>query len=127
MPATRSVPRVGPQQGGDGADERGLAGAVRAEQGGDPAGLGDEVEPVEGVDVAEVLGEAGASMIGAMGCSWEGGGGCDGGRTVRERRNCAVVERSYGGRGLIVRRGSDSQVGLGERSSVRSHGTGSSP
>ena len=49
---------VGPQQRGDGADERGLAGAVGPEQGGDVAGLGDEVEAVEGVDVAEVLGEA---------------------------------------------------------------------
>ena len=35
-----------------------LPGAVGAEDGEDLAGLGDEVEPVEGVDVAEVLGEA---------------------------------------------------------------------
>ena len=66
MPATRSVPAVGPQQRGDRADEGRLAGAVRAEHGGDLAGLGDEVEPVEGADVAEPLGEAWASMIGGM-------------------------------------------------------------
>ena len=55
MPATRSVAAVGPQQGGDGAHERGLAGAVGAEHGGDGAGRGDEVEAVEGDDVAEPL------------------------------------------------------------------------
>jgi hypothetical protein len=57
---------VGPQQRGDCAHERGLAGAVRSRQGGHPPRLRHEVEPVEGPHVAEALGEARASMMGVM-------------------------------------------------------------
>ena len=46
---------VGPQQRRDRADERGLAGAVRPQERGDVTGLGDQIETVEGVDVAEAL------------------------------------------------------------------------
>ena len=46
---------VGGAERGDGADERRLAGAVRAEHGGDDAGRGDEVETVEGGDGTELL------------------------------------------------------------------------
>ena len=49
---------VGLQQRRHRPDERGLAGAVGAEHRGDLAGGGDQVEPVEGVDVAVVLGDA---------------------------------------------------------------------
>src|SRR4029450_2884269 len=49
---------IGSQQGGDRADEGGLAGAVGAEQGGDLTGVGDEVEAVEGAHLAEALGQA---------------------------------------------------------------------
>ena len=53
-------PGVRSQQRGHGADERRLAGAVRAEHGGDRAGRGDEVETVEGVRrVPNVLAQAG--------------------------------------------------------------------
>ena len=46
---------VGPQQRRHRAHERGLAGAVRPQERGDVAGLGDEIETGEGVDVAEAL------------------------------------------------------------------------
>ena len=49
---------VGLQQGRHCPDQRGLAGTIRAEHGGDLSGGGDEVETVEGVDVAVVLGDA---------------------------------------------------------------------
>ena len=47
---------VGPEKRGDRAHERGLTGAVGPEQRGDLPGLGYEVEPVEGSDLAEALG-----------------------------------------------------------------------
>ena len=58
MPATVRVPEVGCTRVATDADEGGLAGAVGPEDGEDLAPLGVEVEPVEGVDLAEVLGEA---------------------------------------------------------------------
>ena len=58
MPATASEPSSADAQRGDRAHERRLAGAVRAEHGGDRAGGGDEVEAVEGRDVAEALAQA---------------------------------------------------------------------
>ena len=57
-PPTSSVPACGFSKRGDGVDERRLAGPVRAEQGGEAAGLGDQVEPVEGHGLAVVLDEA---------------------------------------------------------------------
>jgi hypothetical protein len=51
-------PAVGPDERGDRADERGLAGAVGAEHGDHLAAVGDHVQPREGLDLAEALGEA---------------------------------------------------------------------
>jgi hypothetical protein len=58
MPATRKAAGGGPQQGGDGADEGGLARPVGAEDGEHLPAFGVEVEAVEGLHLAEVLGEA---------------------------------------------------------------------
>ena len=63
MPRDAELALVGAVQRGDRPDERGLAGAVRAEHGGDLAGRGDEVETVERDDllvarVARTLGDA---------------------------------------------------------------------
>ena len=74
MPATCKRAAVGPHQGGDGADEGGLAGAVRAEQGDDLAGLGDEIEPGEGLDAPEALGEAAGLDDGGHGSLLGSGG-----------------------------------------------------
>jgi hypothetical protein len=49
---------VGDGEGGDRADEGGLAGAVGAEHRDDLAAVGDEVEAGKGLDLAEALGEA---------------------------------------------------------------------
>ncbi len=57
-PATRSRPASGLQQGGHGADERGLAGSVGPEDGHNLAGGDGQVQAVEGPDLPEVLGEA---------------------------------------------------------------------
>jgi hypothetical protein len=46
------------QQSGDGADERGLAGAIRPEDRQHLPGRGDQVQSVEGGDLAEPDGEA---------------------------------------------------------------------
>ena len=60
-------PGVGLQQCRHRPDQRGLAGTVRAEHGGDLPGGGDQVETVEGVDVAVVLGDA-DRLDGGMRC-----------------------------------------------------------
>jgi hypothetical protein len=54
----RQGPGVGAQQGGDGSDEGGLAGAVGAQQGDHPAGVDHQVKPGQGPGPAEALGKA---------------------------------------------------------------------
>jgi hypothetical protein len=57
-PGDTDLATIGPQQRCHCAHECGLAGAIRTEQCGDMARLGDKIEPGEGIDVAETLRDA---------------------------------------------------------------------
>ena len=76
---------VGRQHAGDEIEERGLAGAVRADQGVDVAGRHLELQIVERVEAAETLGQPLDRKAGGGGCAFRHAGPSSAERQPRQR------------------------------------------